>query len=304
MADVSQESNTASLQDYADKAPGTIVVGGTNGFAAQPYLTQTYNLVGPVSNLSWSAITVDTSGVHRLVGFDYNRASGVDFESGDEITASVWAKPNAAALAANFKWLKVYVNCFGSHQAQAWCFVNCETGKLAGAISYDGFGYMELGVCRVDSKPDGWMKITLSAKISRDITSARPGMIAIFQKSGDGSVQTPGDGVSGYQFDGLSVLAPANGDNLDDLDIANAEASAESANDVICDRTGFKVRPGTLKKQWDGLMVRGKSYDSRHPQDFVRAPADVVKGSPRPEQTDQFISDVYGVAGPDAQDDF
>jgi hypothetical protein len=63
------------------------------------------------------------------------------------------------------------------------------------------------------------------------------------------------------------------------------------SNDEICDRTGFKVPRGTLRKEWSGAMVRPQSYDRRHPQELVRARAEHPKGSPRPEQPDSFIMD-------------
>lgn len=63
------------------------------------------------------------------------------------------------------------------------------------------------------------------------------------------------------------------------------------SNDEICDRTGFKVPRGTLRKTWDGLMVRPQSWEPRHSQDFVRPRPEHPKGSPRPEPEDVFIED-------------
>lgn len=71
----------------------------------------------------------------------------------------------------------------------------------------------------------------------------------------------------------------------------NANAGPGVNNLEICQRTGFKVPRSTLRKQWDGLMVRPESYEGRHPQDFVRAPAENPKGSPAPEPADTFIAD-------------
>lgn len=68
------------------------------------------------------------------------------------------------------------------------------------------------------------------------------------------------------------------------------------SNDEICDRTGFKVPRGTLRKEWNGAMVRPESWEPRHPQDFVRARPEHPKGSPRPEQPDVFIQDDGQVA--------
>lgn len=74
----------------------------------------------------------------------------------------------------------------------------------------------------------------------------------------------------------------------------------------ICDRTGFKVRASRTQKEWTGLLVRSKSWERRHPQDFVRGARDnQVVPEPRPRQTDLFIAqraegpqfEVYGDFG-------
>lgn len=58
----------------------------------------------------------------------------------------------------------------------------------------------------------------------------------------------------------------------------------------ICDRTGFKVRASRTKKEWNGLIVRDKSWEPRHPQDFVRGRIDPqVVPEPRPRQQNRFI---------------
>lgn len=72
----------------------------------------------------------------------------------------------------------------------------------------------------------------------------------------------------------------------------NSNATTDvPTNYEICDRTGFKVLPGTLVKEWNGAMVRPKSWEPRHPQDFVRGRTESPKGSPRPEPADVFIAD-------------
>jgi hypothetical protein len=40
---------------------------------------------------------------------------------------------------------------------------------------------------------------------------------------------------------------------------------------LICDRTGFKVRSTDIRKEYTGAIVRSRSHEARHPQDFVRA---------------------------------
>ena len=71
------------------------------------------------------------------------------------------------------------------------------------------------------------------------------------------------------------------------------------SNYEICDRTGFKVPAGTLRKEWNGLMVRPESWEPRHPQDFVRGHTETPRPSPRPEQVNDFIQDNDQVSASD-----
>ena len=60
---------------------------------------------------------------------------------------------------------------------------------------------------------------------------------------------------------------------------------------VICDRSGFKLKASETKKEWDGVRVYKGFYEERHPQDFVSSSEDnqsVPDG--RPEGTDIFLS--------------
>jgi hypothetical protein len=71
----------------------------------------------------------------------------------------------------------------------------------------------------------------------------------------------------------------------------NTNTISVASNYEICDRTGFRVPVGELVKEWNGSMVRRKSWEARHPQDFVRGRPEHPRGSPRPEQADTFIAD-------------
>lgn len=71
----------------------------------------------------------------------------------------------------------------------------------------------------------------------------------------------------------------------------NPNAVPYPSNYEICDRTGFRVERGGLKKEWTGALVRPQSWEGRHPRDFARTPTEHAKGSPRPEQPDVFITD-------------
>jgi hypothetical protein len=78
-----------------------------------------------------------------------------------------------------------------------------------------------------------------------------------------------------------------------DSSILNENAAEYPSNYEICDRTGFKLRRGSLVTEWTGAMVRKESWERRHIQDFVRGVPDDLEGSPRPEQTDRFIDEEY-----------
>lgn len=71
----------------------------------------------------------------------------------------------------------------------------------------------------------------------------------------------------------------------------NSDATTDvPSNYLICDRTGFRVSVAEgLVEEWTGARVRARSFESRHPQDFVRGSSEQQKGSDRPEQTDRFL---------------
>lgn len=56
-------------------------------------------------------------------------------------------------------------------------------------------------------------------------------------------------------------------------------------NNLICDRTGFKIKASDSRKEWNGLVVHKDEWEERHPQDYVRGvkekiAADVVRSEP------------------------
>ena len=63
---------------------------------------------------------------------------------------------------------------------------------------------------------------------------------------------------------------------------------------AICDRCGFKFKASELRKTWEGFMVCQKDFETRHPQDLLRArKEDTSVPWTRPEQTDTFITVDY-----------
>lgn len=64
-------------------------------------------------------------------------------------------------------------------------------------------------------------------------------------------------------------------------------------HNIICERTGYKIKASHSLKEWNNLVVRRESFEERHPQDTIRSFADNQSVlDPRPESTDAFISSV------------
>ena len=45
---------------------------------------------------------------------------------------------------------------------------------------------------------------------------------------------------------------------------------------VTCDVCSRKIKAGQAKKRWDGFIVCPDDFETRHPQDFVRARQDKI----------------------------
>ncbi len=70
------------------------------------------------------------------------------------------------------------------------------------------------------------------------------------------------------------------------------------AHNSICDRTGFKIKSTDIRKEWTGQSVRSQSWESRHPQDLIRAIPDRQDvADPNPEAADTFLAVGDVVAG-------
>lgn len=65
---------------------------------------------------------------------------------------------------------------------------------------------------------------------------------------------------------------------------------------AICDRCGFEFASDQLRKDWQGLMVCRKDYETRHPQDFVRGvPDNPTPPWTRPEPEEVFVDVDYPI---------
>jgi hypothetical protein len=81
-------------------------------------------------------------------------------------------------------------------------------------------------------------------------------------------------------------------------------------HNVICDRTGHKIKRSQARKEWNGLLVRKESWEPRHPQDKIRGRPDRQSvPDPRPWSTQRFLSptevtasDLTGSGTPDSTD--
>lgn len=72
---------------------------------------------------------------------------------------------------------------------------------------------------------------------------------------------------------------------------------------VIDQQSGFRKKASEVRRQWDGLIVDKDHWESRHPQDFVRAKRDrQAVHNPRPELTDKFVGTFTDPIAPDFLD--
>jgi hypothetical protein len=63
----------------------------------------------------------------------------------------------------------------------------------------------------------------------------------------------------------------------------------------VDDRSGFTHYASETRKEWNGAIVSRKSFEARHPQDFVRARVDKQRvPDPRSRPTDIFQVPVGG----------
>ena len=67
---------------------------------------------------------------------------------------------------------------------------------------------------------------------------------------------------------------------------------------IYCDSCGKKIRASESKHRWDGLIVCADDWETRHPQDFVKAVPD-KQSVPfsRPEPADTFIVGICTIPG-------
>ena len=65
---------------------------------------------------------------------------------------------------------------------------------------------------------------------------------------------------------------------------------------LTCDRCSKKIKAHQAKHEWTGFIVCGDCYETRHPQDFVRARQDKISVPfTRPRPVDVFVIVDYGM---------
>jgi len=61
-------------------------------------------------------------------------------------------------------------------------------------------------------------------------------------------------------------------------------------NNIIDDRTGFKIKASSSRKEWNGFVVAGNQWEARQPQDLLRGfPDRQAAAINRPGNPDTFI---------------
>jgi|1_EtaG_2_1085319.scaffolds.fasta_scaffold203243_1 hypothetical protein len=59
---------------------------------------------------------------------------------------------------------------------------------------------------------------------------------------------------------------------------------------IICERTGSKIKRSQARKEWNNKIVRKESFEHRHPMDFLRARPDrQAAEDPRTESSDVYL---------------
>ena len=78
------------------------------------------------------------------------------------------------------------------------------------------------------------------------------------------------------------------------------------SHNVICDRTGKKLKAHQVRQEWNGSVVDKRVWEERHPLDYLRSrPDDQSVDDPRPGSIAQFIvadvtaDDLNAITAPD-----
>jgi hypothetical protein len=142
--------------------------------------------------------------------------------------------------------------------------------------TFDPDGTDSLNICSVAYRQGAWVALDNANTEFTFEPLATDVLLARFE-----------GGQSGQGITSLQLLT------TNDSGITNAEATSVANNYVVCERTGYRVKPGELRDQWDGAKVRPESFDRRHPQEFMRGRPETFKPSPSPQLPDVHVEDLY-----------
>ncbi len=98
----------------------------------------------------------------------------------------------------------------------------------------------------------------------------------------------------GASFDGSGFIVKEDNNLTTGHILLEAMPADDKSNFVICDRSGFKAKPGELRPTWDGKLVLDEFWEPRHPQDRTRkVTPERQRGAIRPEDVNNptFITD-------------
>ena len=87
----------------------------------------------------------------------------------------------------------------------------------------------------------------------------------------------------GASFDGTGYLLKENSDLSLGHILLEAEAKTDPSNYVICDRSGWKAKPGELRPTWDGQMVLPEFWEPEPEQNRLKTHHEIQRGARNPE---------------------
>jgi len=87
----------------------------------------------------------------------------------------------------------------------------------------------------------------------------------------------------GASFDGSGYILKENSDLSLGHILLESEAVTDTSNYVICDRSGWRAKPGELRPTWDGLMVLPEFWEPRPETDRTKVNPEHLPGAKNPE---------------------
>ncbi len=166
--------------------------------------------------------------------------------------------------------------------------INAESGNVSASLPTGLLS--QFGPLCLSTKPRSFSSKDISADVFVEITGAEIRGQFGFPDSANATIYIDVGSILGEA--GLSTrpdVVAWSEDVMIDL-IRNVDAETVLSNYEMCDRSNWRVYPGTLRGEWTGMMVRPALHEFRHPQEEEKSRGgDKMPGSPRPEKDDTFI---------------